>query len=88
MDGQSPVTVLGQKIPVACQVRSIGAYSAHADQNGLVQFISEAAKGGNLKQVFVVQGEERAAQTLAQRITAELDIPAVAPGAGQTSPFS
>lgn len=88
MDGQSPVTVLGQKIPVACQVRSIGAYSAHADQNGLVRFISEAAKGGNLKQVFVVQGEENAAQTLAKRITAELGIPAAAPGIGQTSQLS
>ena len=88
LDGHSPVTVLGQKVPVACQVRSIGAYSAHADQNGLVRFISEAAKGGNLKQVFVVQGEENAAQALAQRITAETNVPASVPAIGQTSPLS
>ncbi len=57
-DGEASVTIFGQHVPVHARVRSIGAYSAHADQNGLMLYIKNASEGGNLKKCFVVQGKK------------------------------
>jgi len=83
MDGESQVTIFGKKISVHCHVRSIGAYSAHADQNGLLKFVSHAKQGGRLKKVFTVQGEEDSATDLAKKIIEDFSIEAHAPGFGE-----
>lgn len=83
-DGEKQVHVLGEPVQVNCRVESIGAYSAHADQNGLMKYIAEAAQGGKLKKCFVVQGEEVAANTLAARARDELHIDAIVPTLGQS----
>lgn len=83
-DGEPRVTILGQEVPVHCHVEAIGAYSAHADQDGLVEYIKHAAQGGQLKQVFTVQGEATGAAALAERVTQDLKIPAVVPTLGQS----
>jgi metallo-beta-lactamase family protein len=82
-DGEPKVTIFGQEIPVHCQVRSIGAYSAHADQNGLLKFIAMAKKGDRLKRVFVVQGEDESTTALAEKVVKDFDIDALAPETGQ-----
>ncbi|HTP56725.1 MAG TPA: MBL fold metallo-hydrolase [Candidatus Paceibacterota bacterium] len=82
-DGEKAVTIFGQHVPVRCHVATIGAYSAHADQDGLIAYIREAAKGGKLKTCFVVQGEEAAAQALADRAATELGVHAVVPRPGE-----
>ena len=74
---------MGNEIPVHCRVLAIGAFSAHADQNGLIKFIATAAQGGRLKKCFVVQGEEDAAKALAARASTELSVDAIVPEIGQ-----
>ncbi len=79
MDGNKEVRIFGQPVPVRCHVHSIPAYSAHADQEGLIEFARQSNVAEKLKQVFVVQGEADAATALAAKITEELGIPALAP---------
>lgn len=83
-DGASEVHILGQRVPVHCHVKSIESYSAHADQNGLIEYLRQANGEGKLKKAFVVQGEENAAQALADRAATELGIEAVVPRLGES----
>lgn len=80
-DGAETVEIFGERVPVRCQVRAIGGYSAHADQNGLREFIDRIERP--VKQVFVVQGELPAAEALAQVIKDQLGIMATVPKAGE-----
>jgi len=73
------VKIHGQEVPVKAQIKSIGAYSAHADQDGLVEYVRHAAEGGKLEHVFVVQGEEEGVTALAGRIEQDLDVTARIP---------
>lgn len=83
-DGEKSVTIFGTHVPVRCHVENIGAYSAHADQDGLIEYIRQSAVGGKLKECFVVQGEETAAQTLADRAATDLGVHAVVPRPGES----
>lgn len=83
-DGAKEVHMFGEVIPVRCHVHAIGAYSSHADQDGLIEYLRHANKGGSLKKCFVVQGEQEAADALAARAKDELQIDAVVPVLGQT----
>lgn len=78
--GEKSVRILGQPVNINCNVETISSYSAHADQKGLLKWL-EAAKSGNgkPKKVFVVQGEEEAAKTLASLAHDSLDLDAIAP---------
>ena len=82
LDGQKEVSIFGQMVPVNCQVKAIGGYSAHADQNMLTEWIKSAAVGGKLKNVFIVQGEEDSARALADRIKKELGVNSTVPDIG------
>ena len=77
--GDKEVTILGQKVPVNCHIENIPGYSAHADQRGLFQWVKEAGRGNKLRQVFVVQGEESPARTLANLIQESLGVEAIVP---------
>lgn len=83
-DGEKEVHVLGESVPVNCHVMSMDAWSAHADQDGLIEYIKEANDGGTLKKCFVVQGEEDAAEALAARAAKELHVDAVVPRLGES----
>ncbi len=80
-EGAKEVEILDQKIPVRAQIKSISSYSAHADQKGLVEWISAIQKP--IKKVFVVQGEEKPASALAQIIKDRMGIAAEVPKLGQ-----
>lgn len=75
--GEKVVEVLGERVQVHAAVKSIGAYSAHADQPTLVNWIRSAAAPP--KHVFCTHGEEGTAIALATRLTEELGILAHAP---------
>ncbi len=83
-DGEKVVSILGEQVPVRAHVASIGAYSAHADQNGLMEYIRQANQGNTLKKCFVVQGEAEASQALADRAHQELGVDAIVPHMGQS----
>ena len=84
LDGAKEVSIFGQIIPVNCQVKAIGGYSAHADQNMLTEWIKSAAIGGKLKNVFVVQGEEDSANALAERIKKDIGVTAIVPSQNES----
>lgn len=80
--GERNVDVLDERIKVKAKIASIGAYSAHADQKQLVNWIRSAVKPPT--HVYCTHGEEAASAALASRITEELDIPADVPRFEQT----
>lgn len=80
--GEKMVEVLGERIQVRAAVKSIGAYSAHADQPTLLNWIRSAS--ALPKHVFCTHGEEGTAIALAARITEELGIQAHAPRLGES----
>lgn len=81
--GDKVVTIHGERIRVDASIESIGAYSAHADQNKLVRWIHDAA--GRPSHVYCNHGDEGAAVALATRIEQDLAVTADAPKYGQTT---
>ncbi len=74
LNGQSPVEIMGEKIPVRCHVKAIGALSAHGDQNKLLDWVG----GGSSvpKKVLLTHGEPSAAEALAKRLAGDLNVQA------------
>lgn len=81
MEGATDVKIHGESVIVRAKVRSIEAYSAHADMEGLVKWVKPMRD--TLKKVFIVQGEEEAALHLASVIKDRLTVDAVVPDYGQ-----
>ncbi len=79
-EGERKVQVLDERIDVRAEVTSIGAYSAHGDQNKLVKWIGSASK--RPAQVLCTHGDEGASVALATRISQELGIASRAPHIG------
>ncbi len=75
LNGQSPVEIMGEKIPVRCHVKAIGALSAHGDQNKLLDWVG----GGTTvpKKVLLTHGEPPAASALAKRLSGDLGVEAM-----------
>ena len=77
LEGAKTVHILGQEVHVHAHIKAIGAYSAHADQRQLMAWV--APLYGQVKKVFLVQGEGQAATILAGKLNNELGIPAEVP---------
>ncbi len=82
LDGESPVEIMGEKIPVRCHVKAIGALSAHGDQDKLLDWIGGGATVP--KQVFLVHGEPQASEALAKRVIGDLGTKATVADFGLT----
>ena len=80
LDGEKKVRILGTDVQVKAAIRAIGAYSAHADQRQLLNWVRPMKK--NLKRLFLVQGEEKAALVLKDKIKADIGIEAEIPELG------
>ncbi|MFA5935337.1 MAG: MBL fold metallo-hydrolase [Patescibacteria group bacterium] len=78
--GEKTVDVLDETVHVKAAITSIGAYSAHADQHTLIEWIDGAEKPPG--HVYCTHGEEDAAAGLATRITEDLGIKADVPRLG------
>lgn len=77
LDGTPVVEILGEPVKNRAEVKAIGAYSAHADQNGLLKFISNFKKPP--KNIFIVQGERTAADALRNLVVEKLKFQAEVP---------
>ncbi len=80
LEGAKEVKIFGEIVPVNCQIKAIGGYSAHADQPILLSWLKPMRH--TLKKVFVVQGEEESSLALAQKIKDELAIETFIPSLG------
>jgi metallo-beta-lactamase family protein len=64
IDGQNPVHILGDDIPVRARIHTINGFSAHADQAELLTWHRHTGAG----RTFLTHGEETAMQTFASRL--------------------
>jgi metallo-beta-lactamase family protein len=76
LEGESPVYIHNHPVENRIEVRRVEGYSAHADQEMLLDWLSKIK---NSKNVFVVQGEQEASQTLADAIQDNLHIQSKVP---------
>jgi len=64
IDGQNPVHILGDDVPVRARVHTINGFSAHADQAELLIWHGHTGAG----HTFLTHGEEAAMQKFASRL--------------------
>ena len=64
IDGQNPVHILGDDVPVRARVHTINGFSAHADQAELLIWHGHTGAG----RTFLTHGEEAAMQKFASRL--------------------
>ena len=67
LDGAKQIRLLGQIYPVQARVVQIQGFSAHADRDGLLAWLSDMRRPPRC--VFVTHGEEKAATSLAESIS-------------------
>ena len=65
IDGQNPVHILGDDIPVRARIHTINGFSAHADQAELLKWHGHTGAG----RTFLTHGEEAAMQKFTSRLT-------------------
>ncbi len=77
MEGEKLVTIHGEKVTVKADIRTIEAYSAHADQGGLMAWLKKFSTVP--KTVILVHGEEKSQKVLGDLIQKDLNIPVLIP---------
>ncbi len=82
LDGAEKVSIFGEQIDVRAAVKKLEGISGHADQEGLVNWLS--CFKNKPKHLFVVHGEDRVAEWFAGFITKTLGLPAWAPKSGES----
>jgi metallo-beta-lactamase family protein len=65
VDGTEDIKLWGEKIQVNAQIHTAGGFSAHADQQGLLDWYHDFE---NTPPVVLVNGEEEAMGVLAQKL--------------------
>lgn len=77
LEGEKLVRIHGEDVVVKADIRTIGAYSAHADQAGLLDWLKNFTHPP--RKVFLVHGEPKAQTVLAGLIEQKLGIPVTIP---------
>ena len=77
LDGETLVTIHGEQLMVKADIMNIEAYSAHADKDGLMEWMQKFVVPP--KAIFIVHGEEEAQLSLATEIKKQLNVPAYIP---------
>jgi metallo-beta-lactamase family protein len=75
VDGARDVILFGHRVPVRANVYTIGGLSAHADQEGLLQWLRGFSRPP--RHTFVMHGEAETARLFADRIRTDLHWPGV-----------
>ena len=81
VDGAKQVRIYGEDIAVNAKIHTLGGFSAHADKNGLHNWVI-TNKNPKTK-IFVVHGEEESTEKFAEHLTKELGYTAYAPHWGE-----
>ena len=72
VDGEKEVSIHGEKVLVRAEVKEISAYSAHADQSMLLNWLKPMRF--TLKKVFVIHGDLESKAALACKIRDEFGL--------------
>ena len=81
VDGARQIKLFGEEYVVKARIETLGGLSAHAGQSELVDW---AAQFDASTEIYLVHGEPRAQDALADRLWREHDIRVTIPGRGQT----
>ena len=81
IEGAKQVRLYGEDVAVKAQIHTLGGFSAHADSNGLLTWLSNI-DNPDLK-VFVVHGEEESSLAFAEKVRKERGITAYVPKWGE-----
>ncbi len=81
VDGAVTVRIHGQHFPVKAKVIKVDGFSAHADKNELLQWIS-AFKKIPPRKVFIIHGEEKASKEFAEVVEQKLGFDTERPSRG------
>lgn len=79
-DGNKEVKIMGEIVQVRAKVHEISSYSAHADQNKLIDWVSNP--DSNIKKIFLVHGEKEAKEVLKSKITERTGLDSTIPETG------
>jgi metallo-beta-lactamase family protein len=82
VDRAPMVRIFGQEIPVRAQIATLGGFSAHADQQALLDWLSHLTAAP--KQLFLVHGEGTASTALAEKIAERFGWRARIPAHGES----
>ncbi len=80
LDGATEVRLFGETITVKAEIAQIDSISSHADDNGLLRWVSSFSPPP--KRVFVVHGDEGSCEAFTARLQSEKKLDAVAPFSG------
>ncbi|WP_413943154.1 MBL fold metallo-hydrolase RNA specificity domain-containing protein [Bdellovibrio sp. HCB-162] len=84
-NNQTAIKVHGSYVNIAAQVETSDAFSAHADQTELLQWLASAPQ--KPQRIFLVHGEPIAADELRKKIEEELKIPVTIPSLGSNTKY-
>jgi metallo-beta-lactamase family protein len=68
LDGDKNLSIHGKDIALRAHIEAVDGYSAHGDQERLLDFVLPSAERGALKKVFLTMGELGASMHMAQKI--------------------
>ena len=72
VDGAKKVRMFGEEIPVRASVHTMGGFSAHADQTGLLDWYSVMAP--TRPRTIITHGEDRARQAFSNLIETKFGV--------------
>jgi metallo-beta-lactamase family protein len=79
-DGARKVKLLGEEIVVEAEIHSIEGFSAHADRDGLLEWLHGFKSLP--KKIFVVHGEKESSEAFANLITERFNVKTIVPDIG------
>jgi metallo-beta-lactamase family protein len=80
VNGEAEVKILGQWVPVRCNIERIGGFSAHADWQEIIRWLEGMPAGP--RKTFVTHGEPEAAEAMAAHIRERFGWEVNVPGYG------
>jgi metallo-beta-lactamase family protein len=82
VDGATEVTIFGEPIAVKASIHTLGGFSAHADQTGLLEWVGAVAP--SRPRLIITHGEDRARTTFARLVRARFGLRPEIPRLDQT----
>ena len=82
LNGDKRVRIHSEEVAVEAEIREISSFSAHADQEGLINWL-RGYDQALPKQVFLVHGEEEAIHELGEIVEGSLGLPVTVPEMGE-----
>ena len=80
VDGAKEVTIFGEPVAVKASIHTLGGFSAHADQTGLLEWVGAVAP--SRPRVIVTHGEDRARATFSRLLRSRFGLKPECPELG------